>query len=366
MSESNEIPNPSRRKFLIGSAAAAITAALGGVALWEAKTKLDSEPSLEMDLSLENLGIRWAPDVHVSYVTLPDNKRAYFFSGNGGNTYRIEGTPEQELKEIIKKPASFEHCWGPQYFSHDKYGYSAIGSVLQADENNPNHLTAFTHNEQHKGQNYIATFTASIQQIESFDGGRTWKDIKSDPVIKGDDPMEPGIDVSGAGQPCAIIKDGHAYLYYTDWSRKNALHPDQIYLARGEIINGSVDKFKFYTENGFSDEESDLKPVIIPSNDTSKYAALPSISWNTSLNKYIGVFETDTGFDITKSDDGITWEPGSSLYRFKTPHSQGGLLESYPTLLSPDAPSDQITNSETILLYAKGDPHNLVSRPVKI
>jgi len=328
----------------------------------------------EIDASLERFYMEYTPDLHLSYITIPqENLRRFFLTGNGGITYMLEGKSTDDLLTAIENSSEgyLPEVWGPDKFIDNKYGYSAIGSVLQTNNNDPYHLVAFTHNEEHAGSDSAGTFAASISQLESFDGGKNWHQVSNEPVIKGDDPMPPGTDVSGAGQPCTIIKDGFAYVYYIDWSRKNNLHKDQIYLARGPVeANGSIGKLEFYQGNNtFGKVESNLSPVITPPDSQSQYAALPSMSFNSALNKYLCVFETDIGFQFSTSSDGIAWDNGRLIHQFGTPHSQlgaGGRFESYPTLVSFKETTDDKTGITGDLIYASGTPHNMKMRPFSI
>lgn len=328
----------------------------------------------EIDESLVKFSIHWTPDVHLSYITLPkENIRRFFITGNGGLTYLLEGNASDDLLKLVKRTpkTSLSVVWGPDKFSNSRYAYSAICSILQIDEKNLLHLIGFTHNEQHAGTNASGTFTASISQLESLDGGTTWKQVGTAPIIKGDDPMRPGCDVSGAGQPCAIVRDGYVYIYYIDWARKHAHHPDQIYLTRGRIeVDGSVRSYEFYKGNQrFAPGETDLVPVIpILDNKSGSYVALPSISYNTALNRLLGVIELNGAFGITTSENGVQWNTPQLLMTF-TPHSQlksGDTFISYPTLISPKEASDNITDTTGYLIYAKGSPHNMVMRQFTI
>lgn len=150
----------------------------------------------EIDASLAKFDIQWTPDAHVSYVTLPGNIRRFFVSGNGGVTYLLEGTSSEDLPSLVHKTpkGNLPRVWGPDKFADGRYGYSAIASVLQIESANPQHLIGYTHNEQHEGANPSGTFTASISQLESADGGKTWQPIGTEPIIRGDDPKSTPTD----------------------------------------------------------------------------------------------------------------------------------------------------------------------------
>jgi hypothetical protein len=326
----------------------------------------------EASASLTKFGINWTPDLHVSFITdFQDNTRRFFIGANErgkdyqGRTYLLEGKADQSIEDVIKNAPTgkLPIVWGPEKFPNpNEYTYSCIGSVVPVEQNNPNHLIGFTHNEEHAGNGY---FTASISQIESFDGGETWKLSYPEPIIKGDAPVPPGKIYSGAGQPDAIVKDNNVLLYYTDWA--SGLHQDQIFLAKAPIVNNKLDKFKFYKGNNLFDYgETNLTPVIpVPENST--YSALASVSYNEVFNQLLCGLEGSSGFFVCTSSDGINFSKPSLLYRF----SQG--FEHYPTILSDGKGvfSDGTTDVNAKLVYAYSpnemlSPHDMVIRPLTI
>ena len=314
------------------------------------------------DLSLLAYGIKWTPDNHLTYISFPNGTRRYFISGNQ-RTYYLDASSSQTLAEAIKNNPQLKESFGPDINVLHRNGYSTISSVLQTDKSNPNHVIGFAQNEQQRinpdGTLDYNNFTTSISLLESFDGGKTWQDFG--PVIRGDDYLEPGTKISGAGHPSAIIMGDYIYIYYANWaSQTKVFHADQIYLARAKILpNGSVSNFEFYKESGFSEGEYNLKPVI-PADaiENGKYSALPSISYNTALRKYLAFYETDRGFAVAFSQNGINWTRNKLIFYFTKPISQrteGDLWNSYPSLLSDKTEgSDQITSIEGNLYYSTG------------
>ena len=314
------------------------------------------------DLSLLAYGIKWTPDSHLTYISFPNGTRRYFISGNQ-RTYYMDTSTSTTLAEAIKSKIPVKESFGPDINVLHRNGYSTIGSVLQTDKSNPNHVIGFAQNEQQRinpdGTLDYNNFTTSISLLESFDGGKTWQDFG--PVIRGDDYLEPGTKISGAGHPSAIIMGDYIYIYYANWaSQTKVFHADQIYLARAKILpNGSVSNFEFYKESGFSEGEYNLKPVI-PADaiENGKYSALPSISYNTALRKYLAFYETDKGFAVAFSQNGINWTRNKLIFYFTKPISQrqdGDLWNSYPSLLSDKTEgSDQITSIEGNLYYSTG------------
>ncbi len=331
----------------------------------------------ESDLSLSSLGIQWTPDGHIPYISLSNGQKRFFTAGQSGQTFLLAtsgASLESTIEQGFLQPQSVREVLGRA--QNPEYNYSGITSVFQLDPTNENHLTAVLHQEEWASEQDGSGFRASIGVFESRDGGLTWENGRT--IIKGDDIAKPGERVSGAGQPNAIQVDDYLYIYHIDWSAQKVVnHPDQIYLARTKIVNGTIDNnVEYYTDNGFSTDNLNMKPVIpVPATiPNASYSALPSISWNTSLNKYVGVIETNVGFAQTTSEDGINWSDPELILEFPQPQSEREFMDewlSYPTLVSDNSESNDHTTSQTgTLYYSKGvwnaAPHNMVSRPFEI
>lgn len=329
----------------------------------------------EKDLSLLSNNVRWTPDGHISYVTLPNDSKRYFISGNQ-KTYTIDVPNSLSLTEAISKNPSIKENFGPDKNVSYRNFYATINSVLQPDPKNLNHLMAFGQYEEQAiiadGTNDYNNFTASIGFMESYDGGETWKDFG--PVIRGEDYLPPGTKITGAGQPSAIIKDGYIYVYFVDWaSGIKVSHPDEIYLARIKIPqDGSLGELEYLTINGFSKDAIALQPVItIPQEQNAGYVSLPSVSYNKYLKQYLAVFETNIGFFQATSMDGINWNNKKIVLNFVKQQSQrqeGDVWISYPTILSDNGEkTDESTKNTGNLYYGKGvwpnTAHQLTVKP---
>lgn len=316
----------------------------------------------EKDLSLLSKGVKWIPDGHISYVTLPKNVRRYFISGNQ-KTYIVD-SPSLSLTEALSKNSRIKEVFGPDKNIPYRNFYATIDSALQTDAKDLNHLMAFAQYEQQAvksdGTNDYSAFTSSIGLLESFDGGETWKDLG--PVIRGDDYLPPGTKVTGAGQPSAIIKDGFVYVYFIDWaSGAKISHPDEIYLARTKISpEGGLGTFEYLSSNGlFYENISAMKPVItIPQGSDAGYISLPGVSYNKYLKQYLAIFETNIGFYRATSADGIKWDNEQIFLTFDKPQSdrqEGDAWISYPSLLSDNSEKTDGTTGKTgNLYYGKG------------
>lgn len=336
-------------------------ASIGITSASSKKTNLNLLGS-QKDLSLFPEGIKWDPDGHISYVTFPNGNRRFFIEGNQ-SAYVIDTPTPVTLAQALSKNPSIKKVFGPDPGISYRNNYATIASVVQTDPQNLYHLFAFTQYEQQAegadGTYDYSTFTASIGLLESKDGGNTWKDYG--PVIRGDDYIDPGTKISGAGEPCAIIVNGYVYVYFVDWAAGNKIsHPDAIYLARTKIFpDGGLGAFKYYTTSGFNTSPSNLVPVIsMPNFANADYASLPSISYNKYLDQYFAVFETNVGFVQATSIDGINWTNEKLFYSFAQPQSDrqtGDTWVSYPTLLSDQSEtSDGSTQGSGTLYFAKG------------
>lgn len=168
-----------------------------------------------------------------------------------------------------------------------------------------------------------------------------------------------------------IIKDGYFYLYYTDWNGKE---PDAIHLAQAPVeSNGLPGSWKKFYNGRF--ESAGLggpsNPVISPL-DQNDYSALPGVSWNTYLHRFIALSESKDGFYLSISKDAINWSKSTKLLEAQTANNNtqtGQVWNSYPTLLSPAKSSDRETDENMLLIYSEGlwqqTPHSMRIRSIK-
>jgi hypothetical protein len=380
----------SRRDFL----KAAGVVSLGVMIGCKPSTNESSKPDLETEttnnehiilgetreISLEPFGIGWVPDGHTPFATFPDGRKQFYLSGDS-QSYVYTGTSLLALEKYDTQ--AIQVAFGPDIQVPYRNGYSAITSILQTDTTNPDHVFALTHNEQWRRPGDGSQFQATAGLIESFDGGKTWKD--NGVFLSGRDTLPPGNGerVTGVGQPCAIMTElnGEKYvnMYYVEWLGQQTIQgPDQIYLARSKVNgDGSLDTPEQLTASGFvkHPDPKTLMPVLTPpqSIEQSAYIALPSISFNTHLNKFLAVCETNVGFVMSTSGNGLHWSEPRLIAKFKQQHAkrkQGDTWYSYPTLISPDETTDQITNQKGLLLASRGKwqetPHQLVVMPFEL
>lgn len=310
----------------------------------------------EIDLSLVEQNLIYAPDGHTPYLTFSGGKRRYFIS-SAVSTYMVE-TNGESLKDAIQADRiDVQRVLEPD----SEFDYTGITSVFQLDEVNENHLTAILHQEERRSPEDVVGVKASVAKVESFDGGLTW--INKQTLIWGANPGVPGGPTySGAGQPNAIQMGEYLYLYYIDWTQGQ--QPDQIYLARTKVANGTIDgNMEFYSNGNFGADLESQHTSVIPAPDG--YSALPSISNNSYLNQLLCVYEGSRGFYQTTSIDGINWTQPILFAEF----GNGFNRYTYPTLISDEMPNDHTTGKNGILYYAKapgGQSHNLVAREFEI
>lgn len=346
----------------------------GGQAKATVKTPEKNSEGTVTDLSLSKLGLSWTPDGHITYFTTTDGHKRYFISSNV-STYMIETNGNETLEQAIQagdvKVDRNKPVIAPDKNSDWRRDYVGITSVLQVDSSNPNHLYALAHGEK-RANNDGGSFTASVGLLESNDGGLSWTDKGA--LIKGDDPQEPGKDVSGAGQPAAIYNkdNGYVYVMYVDWTRVNYHHADQVYMTRMKVNNGTLGQLEYWTTDGQFENNFDpskMQSVITPPSG-STYAALPNLSYNSGLGGYLCVFEGANGFYATTSQDLVNWSSANEVFDFNAHggknHNDGGSTAdwiTYPSYLSDATePNDEVTDEIGDLYFADapyGNAHNL-------
>lgn len=344
---------------------------------------VESKPELRLALpekevchTMEMLGyISWTPDGPITYWTTAEGNRRYLLTGGKDNaTYLLQSDGKSTLREIMESglvnEKSFLKVYGPDESVEYRKHYAGITSILQTDKSNPDHIYGIGHFELRTDRNASADYTSTIGLAESFDGGLTWED--KGVLIEGTDVKAPGGErVSGAGQPSAIYNEETGYVngLYIDWSATGQ-HPDQLYAFRMKVNeDGTLGNVEYLTDNGFSETKENLKPAIPVPEDKPEfiYTALPHLSWNTELNQYVAVGESDNGFWMAKSDDLVNWTKPEIVYDFTKyggkPHSilkVGEKWDSYPTFLDENQPNSQITGEKGIFYHSSGNnliPH---------
>lgn len=353
-----QVPDPTKRRLLKRLAWGA-----GGLAAASLATKLGIDylfpPTTTKELAIagKNLlaelsqpknpevkgRVTEFPDTHSSFIKTDIGYRTFFSGSLHG--YTATGPSLTELGDVkeILSPSGTE--------SFDRH-YAGPSSVIRGA--NPNELLMFYHGENWPKAPNHSPFKAGIGLAISTDNGETWE--KQGQVLKGmDDHLPAEGRPFGAGQPSAISNGEHVYLYYVDW---NKTYGDSIHLARSPLTaNGAPDSWEKWNGEVFTNQGMDGPSVPVLPGDEGDYAAIPGVSWNTFLNKFLMVYETRGGFNIATSDDGITWGDTQRLLDVQTANNnpQGGQVwNSYPSLWSQSQDSDTTTDENLFLVYSEG------------
>ncbi len=309
--------------------------------------------------SLNLTGLQWFPDGHSPFIKNEDGVKVWLAGGPQG--YMFTG---RDLNHLDEKATE---VIGPSGEGFDR-DYAAPGSVLPGK--NDGELLMFYHGENHPYAPNFFPFGAGIGLAVSTDGGFTWE--RKGQIIQGKNDKQMETRPYGAGQPSVLVKDGHLHIYYIDW---NGQDPDSIHLARAPIdSDGMPGAWKKYNNGDFSEDGlgGQSSPVILPS-EGGDYSALPGVSFNSFLNKYMSVFESKDGFYMTTSVDGIEWLPSQKLLGVQTANTGpeiGDTWNSNPTLWSPNKSNDRETDANMLLVYSQGKwqqkPHSMKTRTIQL
>ena len=368
----------SRRDFIKAAGLVAGSAALAACAPRPAQEAVASmetqggsellplEPSPESEVkivfgeekSVDTHGLEWVPDTRTSYIK-SDNKYQFYFSAGregfvleGDDFYNL-GEPKKYMEPSLKNGEFGINC------------YRAPGTVF--DDKNGN-LWSLDHNEEWINQENGGNFTARIALSQSKDNGITWTDHGV--ILDGQAPQKAGDRVTGAGQPSGIIKEvdgvSFLYMYFTDWG----IGSDSVHLARvplGQINN--PDAWQKYNSGAFNSGSGGASSPVISPPYGEIYAAIPSVSWNEKVGKYVASFEGGTGFWLATSIDGVSWKNYQKIADFPQAYDKvvsGSTRFSYPTLLSLDTNDQFVTSNKGVLVYSKGVFNSSGSNQMKI
>ena len=292
------------------------------------------------------------PDTKTSYIRT--NEELLLFGSAGPQGVRFEGTSFNNFgnPEIVLQPDG-------RYIEGLGFnGYRAFSSVFEG--RTPNELVGIYHEEFWPSIGQGMPYKAQIGVALSYDNGKTWDKDKYVTVLTGD-LLEPNSKVvQGIGQPAALVsgrgEGREVTLYHTYWGRGNA----NICVAKAPLSQvDNPDAWKKWNNGSFSSPGlgGQASPIVTSPEGA---AALISVSWDTKLNKFLAIlergYETNPGFYITTSPDGLNWGEQQMIARFPKTHSYrefGDIWYSYPTLIS-ETKNQFITNGEGVLLCSKG------------
>jgi hypothetical protein len=317
----------------------------------------------------QKIGIPAAfPDVHPTYLRFDDGSIRFWIQGGGGTSTFT--TTDFTAFTPTPNAAAVTHVLAPSKplsaaFDADYAGGSSV--FPSADKKD---LLLIYHAENHYGRPYgssgVTAFYATVGIARSSDGGKTW--TPQGPILSGRETMPaypPPATAMGAGNPSAIITAGYIYVFYLDMVSKTGPYKgiNALCLARAPITSdGAVGAWMKYYQKAFSQPGigGECNAAVPPPTAKSgiSFQSNPDISFNTALNAYLLVFQSDDGFFYSTSPDMVTWTVPKLF--METPPNVASLRTAgadyyyYPLLVTPAAPSDQITGASGFVYYAKG------------
>jgi len=275
----------------------------------------------------------YVPDEQMPYLRQPDGTFKLWASAGGTYGTYVFATPD--LLSLGAPTTVFAPAGaGTTAFDAD---YAGPGSVFPAS--NGTDLLMIYHAENHLfgGVDYPGTpFYAGLGLARSSDGGLTWQ--REGEIISGHDPQQATQAPSGAGAltPSAIEIGGYIYVCFRELDLGGAFTPLNIV----------------------------LDPTV-PGDQRQ-----PNISFNAYLNAFVMITIGNGGIYALTSPDLITWSTAVLVLAAPVPDAQAGSTNGprnwYPTLMSPDEPSDEETDRTGFLYYAKflgdGTSHHYMYR----
>lgn len=381
------------RRTLLASAATGLAAALaactrgpsaGPTSSGPVVTPTPAGPGLraggerEQVLADGDYGMLNFPDGHTTYLATDGGYRLWLSSGlpaGGGRTVALDTTDLVSFRPAQldggDAVAGLVPVGGTEALDSD---YCGPGSVFPSADGSGLWLVYHGENHTFAGiTNDGSPFYATIGLAQSTDGGLTWQ--RRGAVITGqvprDDRPAPR-DVVGAGSPCALVADGYVYVLYIDW---NLATPDELHLARAPLT--AVDDpaaWEKWHDGAFSTPGAGGASTAVVTRpgdgDVTVVAGGPSLSWNTHLERYLLVFQSADGFWWTHSTTLTDWAEAVRFLDLDAPPVAGAAFVAYGTLLSPGAPSDQVTGRDAYLYLAiaedAADSHSLSRIPVTV
>lgn len=307
--------------------------------------------------------LSYYPDGHICFLRQGNDLRMIVSSDV--SSYILEGKVAGRWVGDLKIINNKKPVFGPNPQNKWEKDYAAITSFVK--DGKGGYVGAY-HAEDRDRRNDGSKLAASIGLCYSKDLVN-WE--RRGKVLEGVN-SERTRDFWGIGHPMLFDPQGdYYYMYYLDWT----FGTDAIHMSRclkSEI--GNPNAWQKWTRDGFakSGEMGRSDPVIDPSEfgKDASYTALPSISYNRKLGKYLAIVQAgDFSFGSMVSGDGIKWQNPQILLNNNAPKYKRW-LDYYPSLLSFDEASDQITNDQGALIYASTDspnkPHAMFFRAWKI
>jgi hypothetical protein len=313
-------------------------------------------------------GTEFTPDEHMTYLRQPDGSVRLWIAGDtttgAGQTIGFSTDDFVNLTPLTESNGNAVAGLGPSGPGTENFDadYAGPGSVFTAS--NGTDLLMIYHAENHEfaGVHYqTVPYYASVGLARSTDNGTNW--TSKGAIITGMDPQPttfPPRSAMGAGNPSAVIANGYIYVFYVDW---NLASPDSIYVARAPVTSdGAPGSWQKYYNGSFSQPglgglSSPVQGPPPPSN-TTIYAGSPDVSYNSFLQSYLMLLNSNVGWHYATSPDLLTWtiQP-AAIFTYPTPFSSlqtGDTWYDYPTLISPEENNDQTTTCGGHIYYTKG------------
>lgn len=298
------------------------------------------------------------PDEHLSFLRQPDGGFRTWVTGSA----RTYGFTTPDLLSFTSLAASgavlLPSAPGTSAFDAD---YAGAGSVFPAA--NGSDLLMIYYAENHLFNGVLSSgspFYAAIGLARSHDGGVSW--TREGEIIGAHDPQSPTQATGGAGAstPTAIEAGGFIYVVYREIDPQSAASGFAI--ARAPISSdGAPGSWRKYSAGGFSTPGlgGAFTPLDIVLDPTAPGdMRQPQVSFNTYLNQFLMTCVGNGGIYALTSADLITWTLGTVILPAPVPDATVNTktmpFNWYPTIVSTDQLSDQISNQTGYVYYAKG------------
>jgi len=315
-----------------------------------------------------SFGLQYTPDEHMPFLRQTNGTFKLWASGGGTfGTYLFRTSDFLTLgpPTTVFAPSGA----GTTAFDAD---YAGPGSIFPAA--NGSDLLMIYHAENHlfSGVDYPGVpFYAGIGLARSSDGGVTWR--RQGEIISGHDPQLATQAAGGAGAltPTAVEAAGFIYVIFRELDLQSRVSGYGI--ARAAISSdGGPGNWQKYDQGSFSTPGlggafTPLNIALDPSVPGDERQ--PHLSFNTYLHQYIMAMVGNSGIYVLTSPDLLNWSRGIVALPAPFPDataSSSNVRNWYPTLVSPNEPSDEVTGKSGYLYYAKflgdGTAHHYMYR----
>jgi hypothetical protein len=312
--------------------------------------------------------LQYTPDEHMPFLRQTNGTFKMWASGGGTFGTYLFRTPDflaLGAPMTVFTPSGA----GTTAFDAD---YAGPGSIFPAA--NGTDLLMIYHAENHlfSGVDYPGVpFYAGIGLARSQDGGVTWQRLGE--IISGHDPQQATQPPSGAGAltPSAVETAGFIYVIFRELDLQSKVGGYGI--ARAPIgSDGAPGSWQKYDQGlfgsaGLGGSFTPLNIVLDPSVPGDERQ--PHLSFNTYLHQYLMAMVGNGGIYVLTSPDLLNWSRGIVVLPAPVPDStatSSDVRNWYPTLVSPNEPSDELTGQTGYLYYAKfsgdGTAHHYMYR----